>query len=342
MAKNLFNRYVWLVNTIYEAGKITFEEISNRWERSALSDGEPLPLRTFHNHRKEIEALFDIGIECNRRGGYYYYIENAEEMEWGDVRAWLLNTFAVNNLINESYAIKSRILFEEIPSGQRFLSPIIQAMRDGVALEISYKSYWQPEAHAFEIEPYCVKVFKQRWYVVGKSERYESPRVYALDRIQDLRVTDTGFRFPSDFDPKEYFHYSLGVIVDEGDPVTIRLKALGHQADYIRARPFHSSQQEVEKAEGYSVFEYFMMPTFDFYQEMLSQGPRVEILSPGPVRREMMDWIRGMRALYGMPLGGEGEFPSVQPCILVRLCSLARPCSIVSYPGAVARLAGIL
>ena len=66
MAKNLFNRYVWLVNTIYEAGKITFEEISNRWERSALGDGAPLPLRTFHNHRKEIEALFDINIECNK------------------------------------------------------------------------------------------------------------------------------------------------------------------------------------------------------------------------------------------------------------------------------------
>ena len=140
MAKNLFNRYVWLVNTIYEAGKITFEEISNRWERSALGDGTPLPLRTFHNHRKEIEALFDINIECNKRGGYYYYIENAEEMDRGDVRTWLLNTFAVNNLINESYAIKSRILFEEIPSGQRFLSPIIGAMRDGVELEITYKN----------------------------------------------------------------------------------------------------------------------------------------------------------------------------------------------------------
>ena len=270
MAKNLFNRYVWLVNTIYEAGKITFEEISNRWERSALGDGTPLPLRTFHNHRKEIEALFDINIECNKRGGY-------------------------------SYAIKSRILFEEIPSGQRFLSPIIGAMRDGVELEITYKNYWQPEAHTFEIAPYCVKVFKQRWYVVGKSERYDSPRVYALDRIQNLRITDAKFVFPPDFDPKEYFHYSLGIIVGEEEPVIIRLKAFGHQADYIRARPFHPSQQEIEKQEDYSVFEYFMRPTFDFYQEMLSQGAGVEILSPEPVRQKMLGQIRWMESLYQRP-----------------------------------------
>lgn len=311
MAKNLFNRYVWLVNTIYEAGKITFEEISNRWERSALGDGAPLPLRTFHNHRKEIEALFDINIECNKRGGYYYYIENAEEMERGDVRTWLLNTFAVNNLINESYAIKSRILFEEIPSGQRFLSPIIGAMRDGVELEISYKNYWQPEAHTFEIAPYCVKVFKQRWYVVGKSERYDSPRVYALDRIQNLRITDDKFVFPPDFDPKEYFHYSLGIIVGEEEPVIIRLKAFGHQADYIRARPFHPSQQEIEKQEDYSVFEYFMRPTFDFYQEMLSQGAGVEILSPEPVRQKMLGQIRWMESLYQRP---ESESSKKRKC----------------------------
>ena len=174
-------------------------------------------------------------------------------------------------------------------------------MRDGVELEISYKNYWQPEAHTFEIAPYCVKVFKQRWYVVGKSERYDSPRVYALDRIQNLRITDAKFVFPPDFDPKEYFHYSLGIIVGEEEPVIIRLKAFGHQADYIRARPFHPSQQEIEKQEDYSVFEYFMRPTFDFYQEMLSQGAGVEILSPEPVRQKMLGQIRWMESLYQRP-----------------------------------------
>ena len=51
MAKDLFNRYIWLVDTIYRAGKITFEEINERWKRNAMSRGEDLPVRTFHNHR---------------------------------------------------------------------------------------------------------------------------------------------------------------------------------------------------------------------------------------------------------------------------------------------------
>ena len=67
---NLFNRYVWLVDIIYRRGEITFEEINEYWQRSLLNmDGEDIPLRTFHNHRKAIEQMFDINIECDKRNG---------------------------------------------------------------------------------------------------------------------------------------------------------------------------------------------------------------------------------------------------------------------------------
>lgn len=117
MTKDLFDRYIWLVDTIYRTEKITFEEINERWLRSKLSGGVDIPLRSFHNWRTAIEQIFNINIECNRKGGYYYYIQNVDDLEKDGFRNWLLNTFTVNNLINESHSLKDRILFEEIPSG---------------------------------------------------------------------------------------------------------------------------------------------------------------------------------------------------------------------------------
>ena len=146
---------------IYRAGKITFEEINVRWRRTEMSGGEDIPLRTFHNHRKAIEEMFDINIECDKRDGYRYFIENAEDMQKGGVRNWLLNTFAVNNLINESHHLKRRILFEDIPSGRKYLTPLIEAMRNNAVVEMTYQGYWRAEPHTFEVEPYCVKVFRQ-------------------------------------------------------------------------------------------------------------------------------------------------------------------------------------
>jgi predicted DNA-binding transcriptional regulator YafY len=111
-------------------------------------------------------------------------------MEHGGLRSWLLNTFAVNHLINESHKLKRRILFENIPSGQQFLTPILEAMRDGRTLEMRYRSFWSDESHDRVIEPYCVKVFKQRWYVLGRVPE----RDIRLFRVSLLPRTDLRFQ----------------------------------------------------------------------------------------------------------------------------------------------------
>ena len=292
-AAMLFNRYVWLVDTIYRAGRISFEEINERWQRSSLNEtGEELPLKTFHNHKNAIQQMFDINIECDRRAGYLYYIEHAEDMERGGVRTWLLNTFAVNHLINESHHLKRRILFEEIPSGQRFLTQIIEAMRDNRTLEMSYQSFWNNTASTFEVAPYCVKVFRQRWYVVACSLSDERLRVYALDRIQELRTTENTFTLPEDFDPEAYFADSFGVVVDEKCAVErVKIRVQGIQRQYIRTLPLHASQQETEITNDSSVFEFYLRPTLDFQQELLTHAAntdgRIEVLKSQWLREQM-------------------------------------------------------
>ena len=288
MAKDLFNRYIWLVDTIYRADGITFEEINEKWLRNSMSEGLDLPLKTFHNHRKAIEDMFDINIVCDKRGGYKYYIENADDMEKGGVRTWLLNTFAVNNLINESHHLKRRIVFEQIPSGQNFLTPVIEAMRDGMSIEIKYKSFWRQDEYTTEVEPYFVKVFKQRWYLIARNKIKDAIRIYALDRIHALSQTGNAFVMPKDFSPEEYFYNSFGIISqDNCPPEIVELKVYGTQKEYFRTLPLHHSQEEVENADGYSIFRYYLSPTYDFIQEILSHGCEVEVLSPQHLRDEV-------------------------------------------------------
>ena len=299
MAKDLFNRYIWLVDTIYRTGKITFEEINDRWLRSYMSEGKEIPLRTFHNHRIAIEELFDINIECDKRNGYVYYIENREDMERGGVRSWLLNTFAVNRLINESHKLKHRILFEQIPSGQRYLTPVIEAMRDELTLEMTYQSFWRDEPTTFEIEPYCVKIFKQRWYVVAKSLYYDAIRIYSLDRIHNLKVTESSFKLPKNFNPETFFENAFGIIIDERvEPCIVKIRAFGNKRKYLQTLPLHHSQEETEIVEDHSVFSYFISPTFDFKQEILSHGDEIEVLTPDWFRDEMAETVRLMNSFY--------------------------------------------
>lgn len=310
-ASNLFNRYVWLVDIIFRTGQITFEEINERWVRSDLNhSGDDFPIKTFHNHRKAIEQMFDINIECNRKAGYIYYIENSDDVERGGVRSWLLNTFAVNNLINESHKLKHRILFENIPSGQKYLTQIIEAMRDGKIIEMTYQSFWRDKPTTFKIEPYCVKIFKRRWYVVAKNSAYDAPRIYSLDRIFNIRTTDTEFILPIDFDAQSYFHNCFGIIVNESIDVQA-VKVFGNQVKYFRALALHHSQNEKEKGEDYSVFEYYLRPTFDFRQELLSHGSEIEIISPQWLRSEISNITKSMTKMYASAINDD-DFTNVK------------------------------
>jgi ribosomal protein L21E len=299
MVKNIFNRYIWLADTIYRAGKITFDEINRKWMRTDWGEGKELPLRTFHNHRTAIEDLFDINIECDNHDGHTYYIENKDDIKNDSLRTWLLNTFAVNNLISESHNLKNHILFEEIPSGQRFLTIIIEAIRDSLSIEFMYQPFWHDEPIPIQVDPYCLKIFKQRWYVIGRNRALTEIRRYSLDRILEIRATDETFKIPKTFNAENHFENSFGIVVDpKVQACVVKIKAWGNKRKYLQTLPLHHSQEEIESGSDYSVFQYYISPTPDFKQELLSCGDEIEVLSPVAFRNEIAETIMKMKGLY--------------------------------------------
>jgi hypothetical protein len=299
MSQNLLNKYVWLVDTIYRHKFISFERINELWLENDMSEGLEIPKRTFHTWIHEVEEMFGLVIMCERKGGYNYYIENAEEIRQGGLRNWLLNTISTGNMLMENRQLKDRILLEEVPSVKDHLSPILDAMKADKTLLITYQSYWRDESSTFELEPYCVKLFKQRWYLVGRSPYYNQIRVYALDRIQDLETLEKKFKMPKKFNPKAFFEDYYGIIANDNAKVeTVRLKVSASQSNYLRSLPLHPSQKEVEKGEGYSVFELRLCPEFDFQQEILSQTPEIEVLSPEWLREEIVGKVKALWRKY--------------------------------------------
>lgn len=300
MGKSLINKYVWLVETIYKAKRITFEEINEKWLNNEMSEGVELALRTFHKWRIAVEEMFGLLIECERKGGYHYYIANADELRSGRIRNWLLNTVSVSNLLIDNQHMKDRILLEDIPSGQGLLADIIEAMKKGYSLNMTYQSYWQKDSHTFTVEPYCVKLFRQRWYMLARSPYYDKLLIYALDRILDLKATpDNKFKMPFSFSPSEYFNECFGVIAGDGTNVgNVKLKVSADQANYLRSLPLHHSQQEIERTDSYSIFSLRIRPTYDFQQEILWNGEEVEVLEPLWLRKEIVGKIKSMWNKY--------------------------------------------
>ncbi len=303
MAKDLFSRYIWLIDTIKRYGSISRDEINKLWMRSPYSNGEPLPRRTFYSYRNAIEELFKINIECNQ-STFEYYIEQDDEHS-DSVMNWLLNSASVGNLLNDARHIGDQIFLEDVPSAREHLPIVVDAMKEKKPVTFSYHPYSRINpTHDIVVEPYFLKIFKQRWYVTGRNVKEDTIKTYALDRMSNSRLVQSTYTIPESFDAEAYFRDSYGIIFDEGTVKRVAIRTDARQAKYFRSVPLHHSQTEVLH-DSYSIFYYKIKITPDFIQELLSYGPKVTVLSPPEVKAMMVESLRASLRNYESGFGDD-------------------------------------
>lgn len=287
---NLWGRYVWLIDTVRRHGKITYQEISDLWQESGLSYGDELPWRTFMNHRKAIEDIFDINIEVDKHDGYKYYIEDADRLEGDGFRSWLIDSYATLNQLQADQKLNGRIHFDRVPSGHEYLTIILEAMRKSRVIQLSYQSFGRSHPYDFTLEPYHVKINNRRWYVIGRSPYYDEVRTYCLDRIKGVSLTDETFKMDKDFNIDLYFEGGVGVMgTDSGDIERVVIKCNSYSHDYVETLPIHPTQHEIARDDNSITFEMTVRTNFEFIQQLLQQVDMIEVLEPQSLRDRMKE-----------------------------------------------------
>ncbi len=305
----LFKEYIWLVETIYQAGRITFADISQKWSRREESGGMPLSRTTFNRHRDAILDMFGLIIECDCKDGYRYYIYNKEVLSNNSVANWLFSTLSVGNMLDENVGLQGRILLESIPSGGIHLKSIIKAMRQGCKMLMTYRKYSSATEKTYLAAPYCVKLFKRRWYVLTKVDRpvkdgapgqvESSMAVFSLDRIVDIQLHQDKFTLDADFDSDSYFAQSFGIMVDNNVELErIVLRAYGMEKFYLKDLPIHPSQRELSVTDEYADFELFLRPTSDFKAHLLSRGEWLQVIQPQWLASDIRNWLQAAIQKY--------------------------------------------
>lgn len=304
MAKNQMKKCLWVLDTIYRTGGISYKDIAARWEREHGHDEMgKLGNSTFRYYIDLLQDLFDINIECIASDGYKYRITSEHDLDGRNAKNWLLSAFAVNNIINGNRALEGRVMYEDIPSGEKFLLPILDAMRQWLELDIIYTPFYREEPKLHHVQPYAVRVNQRRWYLLARNPKGGKPFHLALDRMDKVEITDEQFTIDPTFDIDAYYDAAFGVITgveDELDIEKIRVKVYNdyHSSDYLRTLPLHKSQIVIESTPEYAVVEYRLRPTDDFLTAILALGGNAEVLSPEWYRNYVIDEARRMIGRY--------------------------------------------
>ena len=271
----IFRQYIWIINTLRAYKRLTFEEISRKWQDDEVSDGNALPRSSFNRHRDAILDMFGIVIECEPKT-YKYYISNPEVLNDDSIERWIFSTLTVHGVLADSASVREYVVLENPPAGEEYLETIDAA--------------FGAEGYEKTLSPYSLKLDKRRWYLLTYTGRHMA--TYALDRMTKVELTDEAFEMPADFSPQAYFSEYFGVMTDETPLAYVVIRAHEWTPNYLRTLPLHHSQREIASTEQhYADFSFDIRPTVDFLNELKKYGDGIEVLEPLELREKMRQML---------------------------------------------------
>jgi predicted DNA-binding transcriptional regulator YafY len=164
------------------------------------------------------------------------------------------------------------------------------------SVSIVYFTMSRRKKTARTVDPYRIWYFNGTFYLVGYCHLRQEVRVFALDRIKRLAVTDNVFTVPEDFDVEDLFGASFGVFKGTPEQVTVRFAPA--VAGYIQERVWHASQRLQPQDDGSLIFEAEVAVNQELVLWILSWGSAAEVLEPQALRENLLAEARGMLARY--------------------------------------------
>lgn len=292
-----FKRYLYVIDRLRNI-PCSFNELQEHVMRKLAKDdidtAFEYAVRTFERDKKDIATLFGITIQYNRKEKNYFIDE--EEIEDQSVTR-MIDAFSIHHALQQGNKLSPSIFLEKRKSlGTEHINGIIHAIQNCFILQFTHQKHWDDFNTQREVKPIAVKESQQRWYLVALDKKDNIVKTFGLDRISNLKITDTKFK-PFNYNVEKEFQHAFGVETYEAAEKVV-LEFSKQQGNYVKTFPLHQSQRILEETEDSLIIEIFIHTTNDIKMELLKYGADVEVLKPIGLRNEIKKRVLEMSSLY--------------------------------------------
>ena len=258
----------------------SFREIADYLEgESDMGNNFTVSKRTFDRDREDIFSIYGIEIKYDFTKKVY----SLEDDNDPNKRDKLLDAFDTLYLLNIGEDLSNYIHLEPIrPKGTDNLFGLLHAIKNKLRINFDYEKFSDNTLLNKLVEPFSLKEFKNRWYLIGKDVNDNYIKTFALDRIKGgLEITKTNFNIPDSFNIQKMFEYSFGIYTNQDqEPEEVILSFKPDKGVYIKSLPLHVSQETLVDDEKELRIKLKIYTTYDFVMELLSHGSNVKVLQP--------------------------------------------------------------
>lgn len=298
------SRYFLIIKKLQTKPYATYEDIQNYIENKLgylqIQD-ENLTVgfskRTFQRDIREIRKLFGRDIEYSKTNKGYF-ISQLETTNMNFQR--MIEAFDMFNSLNLAEDLTPFIHLEKRrPQGTENLYGLLHAIKNKFQIKFSYQKFWEEEISQRTTEPYAMKEFKNRWYLMAKDCKDDNIKSFALDRLTELEITNKVFEFIKTYNIEESYRYCFGIISpNDEEPQEIILSFDPYQGKYIKSLPLHHTQEILIDTEDELQVKLKLCVTYDLVMELLSFGDNLKVLKPETLINEIKTAHKNAFAQY--------------------------------------------
>lgn len=246
--------------------------------------------------KRDIELLLEMGIEIKfKRSTMTYQIVNEE---FSVSSQTIFDNLILINAYKQAENNSEIMIFEKRQaSGLHNLEGLVFAIKNSKIITFNYTKNWEGVPHKKVLEPYALKEFKNRWYLLANEVDGKDffLKTFGLDRISDVEVNSKTFK-KQEVDIDKLFVNSFGIISTlDQIPEKIIISFDYEQGKFIKTLPIHHSQKVLIDNDSEYRIELTLVPTYDFYQELLTHTGRMKIISPDNVRDKYFEFIKSAK-----------------------------------------------
>lgn len=287
MSKRAYlSRYLLIIKKLKARPYSTYEElqsyIDNQFEYLQMQD-DSLELgfskRTLQRDLKEIRNLFGLNVEYSR-SSKGYFISQSENENMNFQR--MMEAFDMFNSLNLAQDLTPFIHLEKRrPQGTENLYGLLHAIKNRLQIKFTYQKFWEEELSQRLAEPYALKEFKNRWYIMAKDSKDNNIKSFALDRLTNLEITNQNYQYPDNYSIEQSYRYCFGIISPNDEvPQDIILSFDPLQGKYIKSLPLHHTQQVLVDNDEEMKIKLKLCLTHDLVMELLSFGNNIKVIEP--------------------------------------------------------------
>ncbi|MFM1931962.1 MAG: hypothetical protein RL226_1265, partial [Bacteroidota bacterium] len=187
------------------------------------------------------------------------------------------------------------IQFEEAPKilGIEFLGPILRCIQHHQEMAFAYKKYTDDAGDESKtVQPYLLKEYRNRWYLIAFDKDKLDYRTYGLDRMIQVNPLDLFFTPDPSFNPDTFFRHSIGITQIDTTPSNIEFECSPLLAKYLESQPIHQSQKIQFSEMGTHRVQLHVLITYELISILRSYGSDVKIIAPDSLRTRVINDLK--------------------------------------------------